>query len=486
MKSLMLGLAVFWGVPLYLVATFPQHVPCENENQTYQFQETPEPPLADVPNIQPGPVDAATATQNRQAIESGVALPANGVVLLDQALTIKTGMTLNGGSFKNQYYSATFPLNCSAMCYAKEIGYADTYTAFGTSKTITLADPTQAANYPINGPLHLFRYDGYQQPLGQLNTRRTLVAKNGGVLTLSAPVDGRCNRSKWYSIASPIIQDVRAGQLSVSLPSEGHAALFKSGDYVMVTAGADLANADHCEFHRVIGINFVSVQLESPTKRYYRNPVLAKYEPIRDVTIKNMTIEQPIHSGANVLFAKYATNWKIENVTFNGHLAFGGSSNITLVNCTINGDFGINSCHNINLVNCRVSRLALEEGCFDVYASGCTFGGNPNPLVSSVGCERLSFRSCKVDGGWVCLVGDDLTVDDFQIVNSNSTAMMVGNRSSIRRLYTSAGVIFTGQGVVAQNVYGPVTYLGWTDGSNSIGVALDCANVNIKQGVWRP
>ncbi len=434
--------------------------------------------------IQVGDVPEPVALANRESIEaqSAVALP--GAIVLDRALSVKSGMTVEGGSIKNGYYSATFPENCSAQCYGKNIGYVDHVTRVSATKW-KLVDPAALVNYKVGAVVHASKYDGYFDPnVGQLCSRRIIQGIAGDVLTLSAGIDSRCDSLKWYAVAAPI-PDVKIGQTSVSVPTVAQAQQFAPGDYVLISAGADVANSDHMETHRVIAITNVSVQLESPTLRAYRNPVIAKYNPIHGVTLRNMVIEQPIDAGSNALWLKYCTNLRMENVTVNGHMGLGGCSGVTLVNCTITGDLGINSCHGVVLVGCRVARLALEESAFDVLCAGSTFGPHGTPLQSSVGCERLTFRACRVTGGWVSLGAVDTVVDDLQIDATTAMAMITGDRLRVRGLRSEPAVILAGQNCVVQNVQSPSTCLGWVDGSVSSGVVVDCQNVNQVQGAWR-
>lgn len=490
MRSLLIGLAGVWGIPLYLIAAFPQHFPCENQN--YHFIESTEPPIADPPAIQTGQVSSEVATTNRQAIESGTQMPAVGLIQLDQALTVKSDMSLiDGGILVNAYKSDQYPLNCSAQCYGTGIGYADSITRISSTRW-RVDDPAVLVNYRVGSIAHFFRYDGYFDNIGQLCARRTIVGITDNVLTLSAGIDARCNRAKWYWNAAPIVQDVRIGQIAVSVPSTQHAALFSRGDYVMISAGADVANSDHCEFHRVVGIQSLSIQLESTTLRAYRTPVIAKYGVIRDVTIRNVTIQQPVNTGATGAFFKYMSNARFENVTFYGGLALGSCSNITLSNCRVIGEFGMNACSDIAIVNCTVDRLAMEECCFAIEASGCTFGPHEVPLQCSVGCERLTFRACKVTGGStmpVAIGGPDMTFDDFTIEGTTRSlyAYFSGDRLRVRRLRCDPNcepVIYGGSGIVAESVQARQTNLGWIDGSTSSGNAIGCQNPLNRQGNW--
>lgn len=472
-------------------------VPCEQQSKFLYTPDTQPPPLA-AAGVVVGDVNAVTAQSNRESIESGQQMPATGLTQFDRALTIKTGMTLNGGTGKNQYKTDQYPLNCTIQCYGAGVGYADNITWISATRW-RIDDPNAVVNYQVGGVLYCFRYDGYNKQafpdgLGQLCTRRTITAKVDNVITLSAGVDSRCNRAKWYTYGVPIIQDVRAGQLSVSLPSTALANTFAAGDYVMVTAGADVANADHCEFHRVVQVLNFSVQLDTPTMRYYRTPVLARYTPIHDVVIKNATFEKPINLDASTGFLKYATNVRIENVTFNGGLALGSSSHIALYNCVVNGEVGLNSVHDISFIGCRVSRLAVEESSFNVVASGCTFGPHEVPLQSSIGCERMTFTACTVTGGSnmpVSVGGPDMTFEDFAIENTTRSlyAYFSGDRLRVRWLRCDGNcepVLYGGNGIVVQSIQARQTNLGWVDGSTSNGVALDCQNPVIKQGVWKP
>jgi hypothetical protein len=133
----------------------------------------------------------------------------------------------------------------------------------------------------------------------------------------------------------------------------------------------------------------------------------------------------------------------------------------------------------------------MEESCFDIVASGCTFGPAAVPLQCSVFCEKLAFRSCKVTGGSnmpVSIGGPDMLVDDFIIEATTRplNAYFTGDRLPVSRLKSDCPVVISGgSGIVAQGVTAPTTYLGWTDGSRSSGEVIDIANPEIKQGAWR-
>jgi hypothetical protein len=86
----------------------------------------------------------------------------------------------------------------------------------------------------------------------------------------------------------------------------------------------------------------------------------------------------------------------------------------------------------------------------------------------------------------VSVGGDSMTFDDFQVINTASTAMLTGSRLNASRIYCAGGVIFAGSLCVIQGVKGPITYLGWVDGSISDGVVLDAENILEVQGTWLP
>lgn len=434
-----------------------------------------------------GPVTQSVAQDNRVAIETDLSVTLPGAVQLDQALDLKTSQRIEDGSLENAYKSDGYPLNCSVQCYGTGVGYADVISrALPNSVTKwKVEDPAALANFKVGQPAHFFLYDGYYNPsIGQLCARRNIISITGNVLTLSSAIDSRCNRAKWYATAAPIIQDVRAGQISVSVPTQLQAQQFAPGDWVMITAGADIANSDHFESHRVVAITNMSIQLDYPTQRSYKQAVIAKYGPIHNADLVNVDIESPVNSGANGAFLKYLVNSAIVGGRCNS-FAMGSSSNIVIRDCEFTGETGLNSCNGVTFINCIFERLALEESCFDIAYVGCVFGPHPDPLVSSVGCERLTFISCVVMGGWVSLNAPNMLVEDFEIVNSTAMAMFQGNGLQVRRLRASAGVIFTGLKCCVQDVSSPSTCLGWIDGSNSTGNAIACENPVQVQGAWR-
>lgn len=297
------------------------------------------------------------------------------------------------------------------------------------------------------------------------------------------------NQTK-LTTAAPIVADVRVGQTSVSVSTVEQAKQFAPGDHVLITEGPSVANEQGNEWHRVAAVNLQSIQLVSQTRRAYRSAAIAKMQPSAGVTLRNLTLDVPVNSATSTAFLKYAVGWRLENVTVNGVLGLAGCANCILVNCTIS-EVGLNSCHGITLINCTIGRLALEEACFDVVASGCTFGPSPVPLQCSVGCEKLAFRSCKVTGGSnmpVSIGGPDMLFDDFVIEATPRplNAYFSGDRLRVSRLKSDCSVvIYGGNGIVVHGVTAPTSYLGWTDGSKSAGNASDVANPMIKQGAWR-
>jgi hypothetical protein len=448
--------------------------------------------------IQTGDVTAAVAAKNRATIDTGASLPA-GIIQTDQAVMLKSGQTLDGNgqtTLRNTFRGDRFGENCTLHGHGSGAGYSDTVTVLTPPTRVQLADSAAAAYYHPGGLAYFFRYDGYipqkyGDGLGQLALRRTIQAKSDTTLTLSAAVDRRVDRAKWFTAAAPIAADVKVGQTAVSVATAEQAKQFAPGDHVLITEGPSVANEQRDEWHRVVAVNSQSIQLQWPARRAYRAAAIAKMQPPTGVTVKNITLDVPVNTATSTAFFKYAVGWRLENVTINGNLALGGCANCILVNCTIS-EVGLNSCHGITLINCTIGRLALEESCFDIVASGCTFGPAPVPLQCSVFCEKLAFHSCKVTGGSnmpVSIGGPDMLFDDFVIEATPRplNAYFSGDRLRVSRLKSDcAVVIYGGSGIVAQGVSAPTTYLGWTDGSRSSGEVTDIANPQIKQGAWRP
>jgi hypothetical protein len=383
------------------------------------------------------------------------------------------------------------------------IGYVDKISMMSATKW-RLADPAAAANYRPGGVVHAFLYDGYQVAIGQLCSRRIIQNVAGDVLTFTSGIDPRCNAVKSYPTAAPIIQDVRSGQTSVSVPNATMAQAFTPGDYVFLTSGPELANEAKGEYARVVGVQNVSVQLALPIQRAYRSAIIAKMQPVKDVTLRNLTLDVPVNPASNTFWVKFVTNLTLDNVTVNGHLGLGDCSNVTLRNCTITGNLGVGaSCHACSFVNCRMGRLALEEGNFDIECAGCTFGPSPVPLQATVGCERLTFRACKITGASnmpVAVEGADITFYDLDIAQSTRplNAYFSGNRLRLSRVRADCAVVVSGgSGMALSGIQAVKVWPGWLAANPCGGTMLDCgplatddeyrqAGPQFARGVWRP
>ena len=139
-----------------------------------------------------------------------------------------------------------------------------------------------------------------------------------------------------------------------------------------------------------------------------------------------------------------------------GHFDFANCAHLTFVNCKFD-DVGLNSSHNVTFVNCSFASLYLEECCFDVLTTGCTFGpGLPpphpigSPLFSRVGCERMTFRVSTVNKASlmpVSIQGNDVVFDDLTISESaaNQVAYFDGDRKQVLRVRSDCPVALKGK-----------------------------------------
>jgi hypothetical protein len=436
------------------------------------------------------PVQAALNRETIEAMTGAVTLP-NGMIQLDRAVKLKGRVSLSGpATLKNSFAG----LDQTMHLEGSGIGYFDPLKVVNDN-TVDVGDINVATNYSIGSPAFFFILDGFVKPTGQLCGRRTVTAKAGSYLTLDGPVDKRVTAGKRFANAV-IIPDPKQGQSGIQLSSPADAARFAPGDYVLLTEGATVANEGRDEWHRVVSVQDSAVQLETAVQRGYTQAVLAKAQPIVDCSFKDLTIDvppDPVNQDSG--FFKYCYNLRFEKITVKGRFDFGNCAHLTFVNCKFD-DVALNSSHNVTFVNCSFASLYLEECCFDVLATGCTFGpGLPpphpigSPLFSRVGCERMTFRVSTVYKASlmpVSIQGNDVVFDDLTISESaaNQVAYFDGDRKQVLRVRSDCPIALKGKATLAQSIIAPATYLGWTDDTKSQGVAIGCMSTSIKQGDW--
>src|SRR5207244_3886316 len=131
---------------------------------------------------------------------------------------------------------------------------------------------------------------------GQLTARRRIVRRSGPrTFELDRPIDARCNTMKWIDGAALLA--AKEGDRVLPLARDADPVLFSLGSTVYVTDGPTAANEARGEFRTLMAIDPITktVMLDRPLRMSYKDPALARMKPVRDVTLRNLTIAQPLH-----------------------------------------------------------------------------------------------------------------------------------------------------------------------------------------------
>lgn len=438
-------------------------------------KDTPAPPLA--ANVVTGDVAQPVATANRTEIESAatINLPV-GVTQLDRAFQPQNGQTVAGGSLQNKY-TGDGTYGRTLLCNP---GVGFNYFSAGKvvgAQRFQLSDSSDSGNYRTGSPVYLWHLDGFQDGTGQLRTLHGVRSVSADAVTFLGPnLDPRLNSARWYQSAA-VVGDVRQGQQTFNVP----ATLCLPGDWVYLTAGPDVANNDHGEWHRVVSvgpgttITTATVQLETPTARPYSAAVLAKAQPVVGVTLRNLELLPP-PGPLEAMLCKYAVNWRLDSVKTTGPVWFTTCAHCTFTNCVFE-NLNLNNCHDMSFIGCTVlNRVGLEETCFDVRFEGCVIGG----VSTTTQCERLTFRGCRFTD-FAGLTGPDMVADAITL-DANVGFYLIGDRCRLSNI--AGGFLFVQRGAGGLVQRCPGVSLGYPNWPSD-GVCLDSPNSTVSAGTWR-
>lgn len=374
------------------------------------------------------------------------------------------------------------------LAYGTGVGYLDRLTVTDPHK-VTLTDPTQATNYPINGLAYFFRADGAQDGtgVGQLRTLRTVLAVSGGELTLDGPpLDTRLTAGKWYTNAAAI-GDVRAGLTAIqaNIPVE-------PGDDVTITQGPEPFNNARDEWHRVVAVASGAIALDSPLRRDYRNAVIAKANTVRGVTMRNVHLLPPTVNGDIYGFhLQLCTYWLFENVTFAGKLDLADCAYMTFNNCTF-ASLQLNAIHDCIFNNCTLPDTILEECCFRNQFKNCTYG--PHSNGAAMGATASGNHDNVWEGGVILgpsaqamgIVSDDSLIQGIKVAPNAGDIFAIGNRMRLHRINTDGSVFMqAGYDMFAEDIEAQHLYLGGLAGRYASGTTVNCPTAQRSSGQWQ-
>jgi hypothetical protein len=343
-----------------------------------------------------GPVDQATATGNRVAVESksGVVVLPAGRVVFDRAPALKSGVTLvsNGTSLCQMYTGGNFPSNCTVATAGSGMGHVDFFEHRGRAQVWCAA----AANC-APGTL-VYCWASTNSTPSPVRERRTVVARNGNLLTLDQSIDARCNVLKWFSDASAI-SNVSEGASVVHLLRTNWS--LAPGQVVLITSGPEIANEAKGELRTVTAVAGSVAYLDRPLRSSYTLAACAKVSVVENVTLQNVTVELPINGQSESLYMSLCRNWRLEGCTIR-KTALGNCAGIEFVNCSLGYVQAAASSRDLRFVGCKIDSISFEEGCGDNTIDGCRIG----PVGSNMNCvsmraqsERLSIRNSHLLGG---------------------------------------------------------------------------------------
>jgi len=378
------------------------------------------------------------------------------------------------------------------------LGYADQIVAAPNAARVVLKDPVVGANYYPGIVVYAFCWDGYLKPgVGQLDTRRRVVRRIGrSELELDGPIDPRCTVLKWLD-AAPIRGPAENDQVAL-LEDERDLDGLTVGATVFVTDGPRLANEARGEFRTIAAIDRSGkkIQFDRPLRTSYSAAAaLVRVKAVRNVTLRNLTIGAPRAPKAVGSCFKYCTGWRLENVRCNSFFGITGCAQFQYKNCESTEQFDLNTCHDVEIVGGHFRGLYLEEGCFDVAATGCSIGPSQiNGVCDLVGCERLRLTRVRITGsskmpislsGRECIL-DSVTVEETK--NSMNSCYIQGDSVRTTNLTSDVPVIFrAGLNQVVSNVRAPAVFLGdIADNSPSGGIASNVASpkIVVKSKAW--
>jgi hypothetical protein len=401
-----------------------------------------------------GDADLRVARANRLLIENRltasdgrpVQLPA-GVIHLDRALALgpkHSGRTLQGAGpqtvLRNSHYEATYPLN-STLCLVswEGLGYADGLAGPARPGVLTLAGGAAAGNFRAGSVCYAWQWDGYVKPGGQLRSRLVVTAadpKTGEVRYAGDTPDPRALHAKWMD--SRPLTDVREGSPSVTLENAADAKLYAVGRWVFVTDGPSIANEARGEYRRVTGVDGASVRLDRPLRQSYAAAALVRVRPVEDVTLRDLTLAQPVNGSAQALASARTVGLRLERVRVGlpgertTEVAIGACAYTTLRDCEFHASLALNTAHDLTAAGGRYLGFTGEEQCQDVTIRDCLIAPAGRPVHGvkfHLDSERVSVLDCRIEGAGAAhpaggavspldLRGRECRVHNCRVVNS--------------------------------------------------------------------
>jgi hypothetical protein len=331
--------------------------------------------------------------------------------------------------------------------------------------------------------------------IGQLTARRRVVRRAGlRSIELDRPIDPRCDGLKW--IDGVPLTVAKEGDRVLPLARDADASQFTVGSTVYVTDGPTAANEARGEFRTLAGVDSVTkaVMLDRALRFSYREPALVRVKPVRDVTLRNLTIAQPIQPDSTATSIKYCTGWRIENVGTGGRMIICTSSRFRVQNCDFAGLCEFNTSQDMTLAGSRLTGVYYEEACLDNSITDCrVVGSKYNGVQSHVGGERLHLTRVHISKSHdmaLTLEGRENVLESVTVANSiraDYFCYIQGDRTRVTDLTSDVGVVFqSGQRQVINKVQAPTVIFGWTPESPSSGVARDIttASIEMKSNDW--
>lgn len=355
-----------------------------------------------VDSIVVGPVNEATAKNNRQWLESkqGMVNLPTGTIIVDQMPMFKSNVTFegNGTTFRQIYTGGNFPMNCTVGASGTGFGHVHPFTK-GTAADYIVVSAEVAANCPPQTLIYVWKNNGYQTPTGQLSQRRIVIARNGNILRLDRGVDPRTDVMKWFTQAVPI-QDMDEGTAAVVFVSR-ISQPWPIGSTVMVTDGPSIANEANGEMRTVVVSSTIGIGLDQPVRRSYKQAAVAKMNTIDNVTLRNINIELPVNKDSECLYASKCRGWRIYNCQIK-KTALGNVSDFIFFDCDLGWVQAAASSHNLLFASCRIQSITFEEGCHDNIIESSKLGpvpANTNVVSMRASSERLTIRNSHLLGG---------------------------------------------------------------------------------------
>jgi hypothetical protein len=435
------------------------------------------PQAGPLPAVVVGPVSPPVAKTNRQAIEQGLLggqtlfLPA-GAISLDQAVSLTadhSGCTLAGAGPQTVLVSAgqgpRFPLNgtFAILGMMDTVGYSDAAT-FSPGAFQPVGD---LSNYQTGRVVYAWQFNGPWLAGGSGRTRLvvTTVTSETGLVGFQGPQPPDTSRSVKWLRASPI-QDVKAGDLRVTLENPDDSKLFLPGQWVYVTDGPSLANEARGEFRRVVALSGNVATLDRPVRQSYTAAGLVDARPVENVTLRDLTLAQP-PTGAGPLYFRGCVNLRLERVTL-GRPGdpFVRASNamcgyLTLRDCTDNASVLLNTSHDVLVTGGRYHGLGGEEQCQDVTvrdvlissAADAVWGTSWQVGCANVTMDNVFFTGCGNIQGHGAIMSDarhsrflNCRVRDTQpgTPGVGAWCLLAGDRTKLENLESDAPVLFSG------------------------------------------